>query len=126
MTETAKLLDLAHRVVEYAHMNIEGEIQFSEPFIACRGRVKGHTDPMFPEWSSFLVLRNDGCRVWQKAGWSGTPQVGERFTLNIHETHGVRGSAQKYFVAICADGRTMQSAERKLERVIRKTLKEPA
>ncbi len=125
-TETATLLDVAHGVIERAYV-YPGEIEFSAPFLACVGTVPGHTDEWqgFPQWSAFLCLRNEGCRVWSKVGYSGIPSAGDYFTINIHRMHGVRAPRKLAVLAvICADGNTEQAAKRKLRCSIREQLRE--
>jgi hypothetical protein len=65
-----------------------------------------------------LVLRNDGCVVWQLKGYRAAPKAGERFSLNIHKAHGVTAEDKRVLVVICADGATREKAESNLELVI--------
>lgn len=121
--DTAKLLDRCFSTIERAATD-PCHVEFSAPFLAVVGGVEGHTDDGgFPEWSAFLVLRNDGCRVWSKEGYTGTPKAGDRFTLNIHKTHGVRARRKGGVLAvICADGNNEAFAKAQLERAIKAEL----
>lgn len=117
---------LKHRfcesVIEYAKGS-PWEIHVSPPFIGCAGGIDGHTDEMFPPWSAFLVLRNEGCRIWQKGGYRGAPRAGERFTLNIHKMHGVRASGSQMLILVNADANTEYMAKRNLGRELRELLR---
>lgn len=98
----------------------EGEIQFDGTFVACAGHVPKHTDDIFPPWSAFLTLRNDGCRVWQRCGYNGVPAVGERFVLNIHKTHGVIAKKTSVLVLVCADAESRSGASNSLNAILRR------
>lgn len=95
-----------------------GEIHFQPPYIACAGTVPKHTDKDFDQFSAFLVLRNDGCTVWQLKGYRRAPKPGERFTLDIHRAHGVTAKSRHALVLLCADGKTKEQAEGNLEKII--------
>lgn len=97
-------------------------IEFEPPYIACQGTIDPHTDEMFPKWSAFMCLRNDGCTVWQEDGYVGTPAPGELFTLNIHALHGVRALKGQVLVLLVADGRTRRSAEKSLAKMVAERL----
>jgi hypothetical protein len=98
-----------------------GEIETHGVFIGCMAGIEGHTDEFFPPWSAFLCVRNDGCRVWQRGGYGGTPRAGERFTLNIHKEHGVIAKRDTdLIVLVYADAQTEKGAMRHLGATLRK------
>lgn len=98
-----------------AALKYPGEVEVHGAFLAVADGIDGHTDPCFPEWSAFLTVRNDDCRVWQQGGYKGRPKPGERFLVNIHKRHGVSTrKAGTIIVLLHADGDTPEEAQAKL------------
>lgn len=84
-------------------------------FLASKWHVGPHTDPMFPRWSHFLVLQNDGMAVCTMETIENDEDPrrfqppGTVFSLDVHQPHWVSprfvgNEAQPYFVAMCFEG----------------------